>query len=102
MRSNSSWLQGVALTVLLACQGQAPAPNDAPEPSAPAVADATPDAKPPGEKHGSAMAEAAASALEVGAKAPPFTLPDSEGGELSLDALRARGPALLVFYRGHW
>lgn len=36
-------------------------------------------------------------ALPAGATAPAFTLPDANGGKWSL-----RGPATLVFYRGHW
>lgn len=36
-------------------------------------------------------------ALPVGAAAPAFTLPASDGGRWSL-----HGPAVLVFYRGHW
>ncbi len=36
-------------------------------------------------------------ALAVGATAPVIALPDSTGGKWSL-----RGPAALVFYRGHW
>lgn len=38
-----------------------------------------------------------ARALAVGAAAPAFTLPDSSGGQWT-----RRGPAVLVFYRGHW
>jgi hypothetical protein len=36
-------------------------------------------------------------ALAVGAGAPHFTLPDANGGHWLL-----HGPAVLVFYRGHW
>jgi hypothetical protein len=36
-------------------------------------------------------------ALPVGAPAPAFTLPDASSGNWSL-----HGPAVLVFYRGHW
>jgi peroxiredoxin len=43
-----------------------------------------------------------AAALDVGASAPLFTLPDARGGEVALDALLARGPVVLVFYRGAW
>ncbi|MBC8066798.1 MAG: redoxin domain-containing protein [Deltaproteobacteria bacterium] len=35
-------------------------------------------------------------------RAPAFALPDAEGRVVTLDGLRARGPAVLVFYRGHW
>jgi hypothetical protein len=34
--------------------------------------------------------------------APRFTLPDHTGTMVSLDAARAAGPVLLVFFRGHW
>jgi len=34
--------------------------------------------------------------------APDFTLPDELGRPVSLAATLARGPVLLVFYRGHW
>jgi hypothetical protein len=36
-------------------------------------------------------------ALATGATAPVFTLPDANGGKWSM-----HGPAVLVFYRGHW
>jgi hypothetical protein len=35
-------------------------------------------------------------------RAPAFALPDEDGRSVSLDRLRAQGPAVLVFYRGHW
>jgi peroxiredoxin len=41
-------------------------------------------------------------ALGVGADAPPFTLPDARGGEVALEDLLAKGPVVLVFYRGAW
>jgi len=34
--------------------------------------------------------------------APAFELPDEAGRNVSLAQLRARGPVVLVFYRGHW
>ncbi|HWB74034.1 MAG TPA: hypothetical protein VG755_03745 [Nannocystaceae bacterium] len=34
--------------------------------------------------------------------APAFALPDEHGHSVSLDQLRTQGPAVLVFYRGHW
>ena len=37
-----------------------------------------------------------------GAPAPSFTLQSHQGKEVSLDALAARGPVVVVFYRGHW
>ena len=37
--------------------------------------------------------------LEVGAKAPKFTLKDQEGKERSLDEFLTKGKVALVFYR---
>ena len=37
--------------------------------------------------------------LEVGAKAPKFTLKDQEGKERSLDEFLGKGKVALVFYR---
>ncbi len=34
--------------------------------------------------------------------APDFELPSHEGGMVGLDDLLAQGPAVIVFYRGHW
>jgi peroxiredoxin len=41
-------------------------------------------------------------ALEVGAVAPDFALPDARGGQVSLSSLLAERPVVLVFYRGAW
>ncbi len=38
----------------------------------------------------------------VGEPARPFTLPDGEGAELALGELLARGPVVVVFFRGGW
>jgi hypothetical protein len=35
-------------------------------------------------------------------RAPAFALPDERGRMFALDALDAHGPAVLLFYRGHW
>ena len=43
-----------------------------------------------------------ADALGVGDTAPDFRLPDARGGEVALSDLLARGPVVLVFYRGAW
>lgn len=34
--------------------------------------------------------------------APAFELADHRGESVSLDSLLARGPAVVIFYRGHW
>jgi peroxiredoxin len=41
-------------------------------------------------------------ALQVGARAPDFTLPDAHGKPVTLSALLAKGPAVVIFYRGGW
>ncbi len=41
-------------------------------------------------------------ALQVGAKAPDFTLPDAHGKPVTLSGLLAKGPAVVTFYRGGW
>jgi hypothetical protein len=41
-------------------------------------------------------------ALAERAKAPDFSLPSHLGGNVSLADVLRRGPAVLVFYRGHW
>lgn len=40
--------------------------------------------------------------IAVGEQAPPFTLSDALGGEVSLDQRLASGPVVVVFYRGAW
>jgi peroxiredoxin len=40
--------------------------------------------------------------LAAGDRAPAFTLADSGGGQHSLTAYLARGPVLLIFFRGGW
>jgi len=43
-----------------------------------------------------------AKALRVGERAPAFRLPDQDGRQVDLEGLLAKGPAVLLFYRGHW
>lgn len=40
--------------------------------------------------------------VAVGEMAPEFTLKDTDGNEVSLSAVRAKSPTVLVFYRGYW
>jgi hypothetical protein len=40
--------------------------------------------------------------VKVGARAPDFTLPNTEGVPVSLAALLAKGPLVLSFFRGRW
>jgi peroxiredoxin len=40
--------------------------------------------------------------VEVGTSAPPFALPAQDGHTVSLADTLARGPVVLVFYRGYW
>jgi peroxiredoxin len=43
-----------------------------------------------------------ADAVAVGQRLEDFTLPDATGKDVSLTELAARGPVVLVFYRGGW
>lgn len=43
-----------------------------------------------------------ASLPEIGDKAPEFNLPSAQGGQLRLSMRTARGPVVVVFYRGAW
>ena len=59
-----------------------------------------------GVMHG-ATAALEASGLAAQAKgegdfAPEFTLPNLEGASRSLAELKARGPVVLTWFRGHW
>lgn len=40
--------------------------------------------------------------LEVGERAPSFSLPDANGNAVSLDERLAEGPVVISFYRGAW
>ena len=42
------------------------------------------------------------SPIQVGEKAPNFTLEDQHNQNVSLSAARGKMPVVLVFYRGHW
>jgi peroxiredoxin len=55
-----------------------------------------------GEVQKLADAGIAKGALQVGAKAPDFTLPDAHGAHVKLSWLLAKGPVIVSFYRGGW
>lgn len=44
----------------------------------------------------------APNALGIGDVGPDFALPRAGGGSVSLVDARADGPAVVIFYRGHW
>jgi peroxiredoxin len=46
--------------------------------------------------------EAGAGAPQPGEEMPPFLLPSADGSMVSLDELRAPGPVVVSFNRGHW
>jgi peroxiredoxin len=41
-------------------------------------------------------------ALKVGQSIPDFTLPDAFGAQISIKTLLAKGPVVIMFYRGEW
>jgi peroxiredoxin len=49
-----------------------------------------------------AVAEPHAGAIDVGDRAPDFSLPDQHGAQVSLSETLARGPVVLLFVRGGW
>jgi peroxiredoxin len=54
------------------------------------------------EIHKLAESGIAKRSLQVGARAPDFSLPDTHGKPVTLSGLLARGPAVVTFYRGGW
>ncbi|KJD44619.1 peroxiredoxin-like family protein [Paenibacillus terrae] len=40
--------------------------------------------------------------LGIGTRAPDFSLPDYTGRTITLSEETAKGPVVLIFYRGHW
>src|SRR3954454_4031003 len=49
-----------------------------------------------------AQAESAGRVLQGGAPMPAFVLPNAEGRLVASDALLARGPLVVSFFRGDW
>lgn len=68
-------------------------PSAAPEASADVAAPAT-DPPP--------AAQAPGGPLQVGQRAPDFSLPDATGQSFALADALAKGPVVAVFYRGDW
>jgi len=46
--------------------------------------------------------ETRATPLSLDELAPAFALESHEGEHVTLNGLLSRGPAVIVFYRGHW
>lgn len=46
--------------------------------------------------------DALANSVKTGDMAPDFELPDASGKSVSLNSLLAKGPAVLIWYRGAW
>jgi peroxiredoxin len=44
----------------------------------------------------------APNALRLGERVPDFVAPRAGGGHVALATLRAKGPVVVIFYRGHW
>jgi peroxiredoxin len=44
----------------------------------------------------------ASDTLQVGDRAPAFSLPGAAGGTFTLEGYLAQGPLLLAFHRGTW
>jgi len=51
---------------------------------------------------GIACVRTRAPSVATNTPAPAFSLPDSAGKSVSLAELTAKGPAVVVFYRGYW
>jgi len=49
-----------------------------------------------------ATAQSPRPALKPGDKAPQFALLDTEGKTVKLSDYLARGPVVIIFYRGYW
>lgn len=85
----------LALAAAVPTWAQVPAPAPAPAPVNPkAVLQRATD-----DLIRSGLAE---KALQAGATAPDFTLPDAQGHPVTLAKLLAKGPVVLTFYRGGW
>ena len=107
-------MTAVAFTILapLVARGGEPPPGAASRPveaELRAAAEASAKKAPPAmmEIGRKGIEEVAASgilrtALNVGATCPPFTLGDARGERVSSAALLAKGPVVIVFYRGAW
>ena len=55
-----------------------------------------------GPKDGRDLPPADLNRVQVGEKAPDFTLESMDGSQVALPDFRGRKRVVLVFYRGHW
>lgn len=120
MESLSRLVPCVAVLAAMACSKAEPptvsaAPTTTPPAAATTAAPATPSAPPsaaaPDKPRSAPLGTTADDALgvvptdlgvEVGTPAPDATVADAEGKPVALKDLYARGPQLVVFYRGGW
>lgn len=49
-----------------------------------------------------ALAQSPRASLKAGDKAPDFSLPNGDDQQVKLSDYTARGPVVLIFYRGFW
>jgi hypothetical protein len=107
-------LLSLSLSLIAGCRAPAVSAPKA-DPAAPDPRDVTrPDRAPPMYRAGSDEAPMAITrnaygayayaprAPQLGDKLADFELPDVRGGTWALRDARARGPVVLVFYRGFW
>lgn len=108
-------LRVLSLSLSLIAGCRAPATSTPADPPGPDPRDVTrPDRAPPMYRPGSDTAPMAITrnaygayayaprAPQLGDRLPDFALPDARGGTWALRDARAKGPVVLVFYRGFW
>jgi hypothetical protein len=61
-----------------------------------------PEIKKTMEEEESKLHGIAANAVKAGDQAPDFTLPSTSGEQFHLSEMLARGPVVLIFFRGSW
>ena len=90
------------LATVAAAGGCQPLPATRGAIATPATAGASPAPGAPARGRFAPPSDLASRALPVAASAPSVMLPSTGGGTFSLKDALARGPAVLVFYRGDW